>query len=177
MARIPDRFLWAAETIQVQPGDTVLEIGCGAGLLAEQLSLGLESGHLTALDRSVPMITLARKRNARFIESGTSDFISEAFLKFEPGDVKFDKIVAFNVNFFWRDAVDELEKICFLLKKEGKLFMLYQAPYYIRPEAANPVMERLKSHGFEIVELVFKKMIPVSAFCVIAKPSVAGLGG
>jgi SAM-dependent methyltransferase len=169
MANIPDRFIWAAETIQVQPEDIVLEIGCGTGLLAELISQELKSGHLTALDRSVPMITLAHKRNARFIESGISDILAEAFLKYEPGEVKFDKIIAFNVNFFWKDAVDEFEKIRSLLKPDGKLYFLYQPPYYIRPDAASPVKEQLKKHGFEIIELVFKKMIPVSAFCIIAK--------
>jgi cyclopropane fatty-acyl-phospholipid synthase-like methyltransferase len=169
MAKIPGRFFWAAETIQVQPDDTVLEIGCGAGLLAELIAEGLLSGNITAIDKSVPMITLAMKRNARFIESGTARFIAESFSTFEPEEVKFDRIVAFNVNFFWKDNVAELEKIRALLKPDGRLFMLYQPPYYIRPDAADPVMERLKKHGFEIVELVFKKMIPVSAFCIIAK--------
>ena len=169
MGKIPGRFLWAAETIQVQPDDTVLEIGCGAGLLAELIAEGLLSGHINAIDRSLPMITLAMKRNARFIESGTARFIAESFLKFEPGDMKFDKAVAFNVNFFWKDAMAELEKIRFLLKPGGRLFIFHQPPYSIGPDAADPVIDRLKKHGFEIVELVFKKMIPVSAFCIIAK--------
>jgi len=51
-----ERFLWAAKLLDVQPSNTVLEIGCGAGIFAEQIAHRLTTGKLTAVDKSKPMI-------------------------------------------------------------------------------------------------------------------------
>ena len=51
-----ERFLWAISILQIQPRDEVLEIGCGGGLLVEQIAARLETGRITAIDRSAAMI-------------------------------------------------------------------------------------------------------------------------
>ncbi len=43
-----ERVAWAAGVVAPQPGDHLLEIGCGAGLLVEQLARNLTTGTLTA---------------------------------------------------------------------------------------------------------------------------------
>src|SRR5690349_11689812 len=95
--RIPERFLWAASVVQVQPGDRMLEIGCGTGILAELLSSMLTNGYLIALDKSLPMVAKARKRNHHPFQRSRVRIEYSIFLEFRHPK-KFDKIIAFNVN-------------------------------------------------------------------------------
>jgi len=160
--KINERFPWAVTVLNVKPSDHLLEIGCGAGVLAEQIAGKLKTGSLTAIDSSAAMIKMAVKKNinAQFI---TCDFASAAL-----PEKAYDKILAFNVNFFWKDPAAELTLIRKYLKRNGKLYVFYQAPYDITIAAAKPIEEKLLSHGYKIVDTVFKKMSPASAFCIIA---------
>jgi 16S rRNA A1518/A1519 N6-dimethyltransferase RsmA/KsgA/DIM1 with predicted DNA glycosylase/AP lyase activity len=37
--KINERFSWAVSVISISPTDHILEIGCGAGILTEQIAL------------------------------------------------------------------------------------------------------------------------------------------
>ena len=50
--QIPPRLIWAVELMDPQPGDNVLEIGCGPGYGAELICQRLTTGKLFAIDRS-----------------------------------------------------------------------------------------------------------------------------
>ncbi|MDQ3721124.1 MAG: methyltransferase domain-containing protein [Actinomycetota bacterium] len=63
LPRIVDR-------LDIQPGDRVLEIGCGHGGAATLVCEQLETGRLTAVDRSPKMIEAAKRRNATYDEAG-----------------------------------------------------------------------------------------------------------
>ena len=50
---------------RVQPGETVLDIGCGTGATTLALAAAVgPTGHVTGLDVSVPMLSLAKERGA-----------------------------------------------------------------------------------------------------------------
>lgn len=154
--------------MDIKPPDRVLEIGCGAGILVEQMAEKIRSGRITAIDRSAGMISMASKRNARFISAGkvkliTGDFTDSRFQKSE-----FKKIVAFNVNFFWKDPKQELRIIKKILKPGGELYIFYQAPFDIDITAAEPIKEKLEENYFEITETILKTMKPTSVFCIKA---------
>lgn len=170
MKKVPERFIWAAELLNVNPGDHILEIGCGAGLLAEQIAGKLSKGQIIAVDRSAPMIEKAKKGNAEFIGMGLSKFLVSDFSKAEFPDSFFDSIIAFNVNFFWKSPERELKIIRQLLKRDGKLLVLYQAPFEININAAEPIKQNLLGNSFEILDIQLKKLYPTSAFCIISKP-------
>lgn len=169
MSENPERFLWMRSLMDIQPNDQLLEIGCGAGLLAEELAKDLTTGHLTALDKSVAMVRQAKKRNHQPISRGVVKIEQADFLKFEPGEALYDKIVAFNVNFFWKDKGKEFPHLHQLLRPKGLLYVCYQAPYEITRKAADPIRETLEANSFTIVKVELKKLSPASAFCVTAK--------
>jgi ubiquinone/menaquinone biosynthesis C-methylase UbiE len=169
--KIPERFIWAAGLMNIKKNDHILEIGCGAGLLAEEIARRLESGKITAVDKSIPMIEKAKKRNKEFIDKKISEFLSGDFktLKFKADS--YNSIAAFNVNFFWKSSVKEFKMIREILKNNGKLYIFYQTPYEIQLSAADPVKEKLLENSFRIIDTKLKKLSPTSAFCVIAKPT------
>lgn len=165
-----NRFLWAAGLMQLDAASDVLEIGCGAGLLAEQICQQLSSGSLTAIDRSVPMIEKAIKRNHRFVESGKVRFVCADFLQVAVPAASVDIITAFNVSFFGKESPQQMERIRTSLKPAGKLFVFLQAPFEINLQYATPFRENLLRNGFEIIGTELKKLHPVSACCIIAQP-------
>ena len=52
MQQVPPRMIWAVELMDPQPGDNILEIGCGPGYGAELVCARLTTGKLFAIDRS-----------------------------------------------------------------------------------------------------------------------------
>jgi SAM-dependent methyltransferase len=168
-SKTPARFLWATYLLSVKPEDNILEIGCGTGLLAEQICSKLSQGKFTAIDKSPAMITKAQKRNHRFIEAGIANFIITDLLNANFPKMLFDIIVAFNINFFWKDAARELRHIKHLLKSHGSLFIFYQAPFQISIKAAEPIKQKLMENFFTVLDTKFKELSPASAFCIITK--------
>ena len=168
MSVIHERFKWAVELLDVKPSQNILEIGCGAGLLAEEIASKLTTGKFIAIDKSLPMLEKAKKRNREFIEKGISEFINADFLKSQLPIKFFDTITAFNLNLFWKSPVRELELIKRAIKLKGKLYVFYQAPFEIKITDAKPIQQKLLDNTFEIVDVQLIKLKPTSAFCIIA---------
>jgi trans-aconitate methyltransferase len=58
-----ERFVWAVDTLTLDPADRVLEVGCGHGVAVSLVCGRLTSGRITAIDRSKKMIEMAARRN------------------------------------------------------------------------------------------------------------------
>ena len=79
-----ERLRKVVDELDLQPGDRVLEIGCGHGVAASYVCERLEGGRLTAVDRSRKMIEAARRRNAGHVEAGRAEFLVAALEHREP---------------------------------------------------------------------------------------------
>jgi ubiquinone/menaquinone biosynthesis C-methylase UbiE len=98
-----ERLRTIVEELGIQPGDRVLEIGCGHGVAATFVCERLDGGFLTAVDRSPKMIAAAAQRNARFVGAGRAEFLVAALEDLELGERRFDKIFAVRVGLFHRE--------------------------------------------------------------------------
>jgi Methyltransferase domain len=67
---VSERLRRVVDRLDIQPGDRVLEIGCAHGVAATMVCERLESGRLTAIDRSKKMVEAAKRRNAAYVEAG-----------------------------------------------------------------------------------------------------------
>src|SRR5215217_5983586 len=96
-----ERFVWAVDTLALDPADRVLEVGCGHGVAVSLVCERLTSGRITAIDRSKKMIEMATRRNREQIAGGRAVLKTAALEKADFGNERFDKVFAFNVAPFW----------------------------------------------------------------------------
>ena len=85
----------------LEPGQRVLEIGCGHGVAATHLC---EAGaRLVAVDRSPKMVAAAARRNAAFVRSGQAEFLVMELEALDLGERRFDLVLAVRVGLFHRE--------------------------------------------------------------------------
>ena len=98
-----ERLRAVVDRLDVQPGDRVLEIGCGHGVAATMVCERLDGGRLTAIDRSPKMIAAAARRNAAHVAAGTAEFLVATLEEADLGDRRFDIVFAVRVGLFHRE--------------------------------------------------------------------------
>ena len=147
---IPERIRWAVETLAVEPGDRLLEIGGGTGLAASLVCERLDNGSLLVIDRSTTAIERTRRRNQEHVVSGRLALETLDIADFDPGKAGFDKVFAINVNVFWTTpANEELARTRRALDHDGRLFLFYDTPSAARArQAIARVVDALRANGF-----------------------------
>lgn len=169
-SKVSERFVWAVETLELDPGDSVLEVGCGHGvavsLVCERLGPG---GRITAIDRSQKMIAAARRRNRLHVESGRAVLEAVALEDADLGDQRFDRVFAFNVAPFWLEPNEALEVVREHLAANGTVYVFWDARRQTGSDLGKRLSERLLQGGFAIDRVLFKKLKPVPAVCVIGR--------
>ncbi|WP_431901683.1 class I SAM-dependent methyltransferase [Nonomuraea sp. bgisy101] len=150
MPAVPRRLSWAVDTLDVAPGDRLLEIGCGPGVAVSLVCDRLTTGTITAVDRSATAVARARARNAAHVASGRATVVQASLEEIRFDGERFDKVFAVNVNLFWtRDPAAELALIAGLLAPGGTLWLFYEPPGADRAAGlAGDLTRVLSSHGF-----------------------------
>jgi len=99
--------------VGIQPGISILDVGCGAGLFVKMAhDMGAS---LTGLDLSEPLLTLAEERTPK-AEFHLSDMAELPF-----PDASFDIITAFNSVQFAPSPVDVLNEVRRVVRPGGKV--------------------------------------------------------
>ena len=149
MAAIPQRMLWAVGGLQLSPEHRVLEIGCGIGVSCAPICERLAGGRYHAIDRSEKMIAAARARNAAWVAQGRAGFEVADAASIDVSDAPFDRILAINVNLFWRQADATLERLRLSLAPEGRLHLAFEPPHAAQiADIAHACMHGLSLYGF-----------------------------
>jgi cyclopropane fatty-acyl-phospholipid synthase-like methyltransferase len=134
--RVPERIVWAVETLGVAPSERLLEVGCGHGLAVGLVCQRLSEGSILAIDRSAAMIERARRRNAGCVEDGRADFAAVALDVAELDGERFDKAFAINVRLFRGSvALQEADVLRRALRRDGALYVFQQHPSEARTRA------------------------------------------
>ena len=109
---VPARFTAAVALLDVQPGDTVLEVGGGTGVSAGLICSRLDGGRLIAVDRSAKATARIVDRNPDHVAEGRLEAVTAALDNLDVPAGSVDRALALNVNVFWTGSADaELEVI------------------------------------------------------------------
>jgi len=98
-----ERLAAIVDQLALRPDHRVLEIGCGHGVAATMVCERLETGRLTAVDRSPKMIEAAARRNTSYVDAGKAEFLLASLEDLDLGDRLFDVIFAVRVGLFHRE--------------------------------------------------------------------------
>jgi SAM-dependent methyltransferase len=169
-SKASERFVWAVETLALDPSDRVLEVGCGHGVAVSLVCERLGSeGRITAIDRSQKMIAAARHRNRLHVDSGRAVLEAVALEDAVLGAQRFDRVFAFNVAPFWLEPKEALAVVREHLAPSGMVYVFWDARRQTGSDLAERLSERLLLGGFAIDRVLVKKLKPVPAVCVIGR--------
>jgi ubiquinone/menaquinone biosynthesis C-methylase UbiE len=123
-----DRLRAIVARLDIQPDHRVLEIGCGHGVAATFVCERLETGRLTAIDRSLEMIEAARSRNAPHVEAGRAEFLVMELERLDLGERRFDRVFAVRVRLFHREPQRARSLVEPWLAPGGRLTAFFDEP-------------------------------------------------
>lgn len=128
----------AIAELQVQPGNDVLELGCGHGRTLRQLVRLATPGAVAGLDHSRVMLDLAAAENAAAVAEGCLQLhLGDCEkLPFEPGS--FDRVLCVHTAYFWNDPEVCLREIARVLRPGGRLALAHRPDDDEKARAAFP---------------------------------------
>ena len=122
MARMnADCGVWVAGLLEVTPGDAVLEIGFGPGVIIQCLSKLASAGYVAGIDPSPEMVEQALARNAIAIKDGRVDLRRGSAESLPFADDTFDEALAINSMQVWPDAAAGLRAIRRVMRPGGRI--------------------------------------------------------
>jgi ubiquinone/menaquinone biosynthesis C-methylase UbiE len=123
-----ERLRAVVDRLDVGPADRVLEIGCGHGVAATLVCERLQSGRLTAVDRSARMIVAAARRNAEHVASGRAEFLVAELEALDLGERRFNLVFAVRVRLFHTEPERARSLVEPWLAPGGRLLTFYDTP-------------------------------------------------
>jgi SAM-dependent methyltransferase len=115
----------AVQQLAVQPGEAVLEVGCGHGRTLARIA-AVPGSFLAGIDPSDVMVRLARRHMRRWIDAGRADVALASSAKIPHVDARFDAALAVHVVYFWREPLADLAEIRRVLRPGGRLLLVYR---------------------------------------------------
>src|SRR5262249_47685542 len=95
---------WVIDLLDIQPHDSVLEVGFGPGVGIQLLARSASAGYVAGVDYSEAMVAQATARNGQVIESGQVDLRHGTVERLPFADHTFNKALAVNSMQVWPDA-------------------------------------------------------------------------
>jgi cyclopropane fatty-acyl-phospholipid synthase-like methyltransferase len=170
-----ERLAWAVDVLEVEPGDRLLEVGCGHGVAVSLVCERLSGGRIVAIDRSPKMIAAATRRNREHLASGRAVLETSTLADAPLDGHRFDKIFAVHVALFWRQPDETLATVRTLLAPGGGLYLFNQAPGWSDAGSARAFGRRLSGvlseHGFSVDDVLTARLSPAPVVGVVSRPA------
>lgn len=110
-----------AELLALQPGDALLEVGCGTGKTTAWLAGCVAPGRVTAVDFAPEMIARAR------VKKIDADFACLDVCLDDLGEARYDVILCFHSFPHFRNQAAALKNFAGALKPDGRVIVMHLA--------------------------------------------------
>ena len=151
----------AAEILEIQSEDRILEIGFGPGELIELAANQATKGLVAGIDPSETMLKMATRRNRQFINEGRVVLKLGKVTQIPFEDKQFDKVCVVNNFQFWEDYIAGGKEIFRVLKDDGILHICQRMRNPERPfigkygytlDDINDTEDQIRKAGFKDVD-------------------------
>ncbi len=162
------RNRWVVDLLELEPGETVLEIGCGPGVaIARAVDAG---ARVVAVDPSDVMRAMASRRNAA--ADGQVDIRPGSAADLPPGP--FDAAFAVNTVMFWADVDRSLRAVAERLAPGGRVALAVQPRHKgASDDDAHRIAEenvgRLRRAGFVDLRVEVLPLRPTNAAAALGR--------
>lgn len=116
----------AADELDLQPEDELLDVGCGAGVLLGDRGAGLR--YVAGVDASQIQVALARERLAERIAAGTAQIVLGDAEALPWPDGRFSAVASVNCLKFLPDPDQALREMHRVLRPGGRIVHLTDTP-------------------------------------------------
>jgi ubiquinone/menaquinone biosynthesis C-methylase UbiE len=125
---------WVLDLLEVDPPDTVLEVGSGSGVGLELAAARAHEGRVVGVDPSEAMLEMAYRRNRARIEVGRVELRLGSVDKLPFDDATFDKAMTMNSLHLWPDPVAGLKEVRRTLRTGGRIAVAITRFSYASPD-------------------------------------------
>ena len=167
------------ELLDIQPTDTVLEIGSGPGRALARSAVQATEGFVVGVDVSDVMIAQARHRNRAAIHTGRIELRQAGVSHLPYPDARFEKALAINSYYFWPRPDADLREVKRVLKPGGMLALGLRARDTSRGAMYNrrslseeqiaAIAHALARAGFELLRTERARLRNQSAVILLAR--------
>jgi len=131
-----DRWLpaWVLDLLEINPSDSILEVGSGPGLGLQLAAERAHQGKVVGVDLSETMLEMAYHRNCSLIQSERVELHLGSVEKLPVADAIFDKAMTMNSLHLWPDPVAGLREIRRTLRVGGRIAIAITRFSYTSPD-------------------------------------------
>ena len=115
---------WGLTHVTVEPGFTVLDVGCGGGRTISKLAALATQGKVHGIDYSEASVAASRRYNAQAVRAGRVEIHLADVGKLPFPDGTFDLVTGVETHFWWPDIAAGLREIRRVLKPGGTLILI-----------------------------------------------------
>ena len=118
---------WGLSHVQVAPGDTILDVGCGGGMTVARLAEMAREGNVHGIDYSEESVAAATRTNQAAIAAGRVSIQHGTVSRLPFPDATFDLVTAVETHYYWPDLNADMREVLRVLKPGGALVMVAEA--------------------------------------------------
>ena len=119
-----NRFVY--ELMSVRKDDHILEVGFGTGKLIYEMAKRIDEGLIEGVDFSSTMVSIAQRRNKKYIAKGKVRIIEGDFDEMSFKGESFNKVCSINTIYFWPEPETTAKNIANILKPGGMFVVAFE---------------------------------------------------
>lgn len=141
---------WVVTLLEIQPDDTVLEVGFGPGRGIQYAAEAITDGTAKGIDHSSLMVRRATARNREAIAAGRVELLEASAMSLPYDDDSFEKAFSINSIQFWPSAETGMQEVYRVLKPDGRIALAFN-PH--AGESSSQLSGHLERAGFQNVRM------------------------